>query len=305
MGTNRAGKTRTGTWAIWSIPEEKRPTSALQQWVRLAQHPENQFHVTPTPRIQAWGDGLKSRVNARAPETTTDYTDFISKYEVPVISHEIGQWCVYPNFDEIAKYKGVLQARNFEIFRDSLKAHHMLDQAHDFLIASGKLQTLLYKETSSRPFGRPDSAASNSSTSTTSRSGHCPRRGARPLLGLEGVCHARGIPPLRLRNGPAGPDGKRYWTTAETFQAEIQVAHFGPTPLKGATIQWTLADASGKVLAKGETEKKDIPLGNGRLGLSLSTPLSVVSARPVCADPRHRRYTLPQQLGSLGLSVAD
>ena len=37
----------------------------------------NQFHVTPAPRIQAWGAGLASRINARPPETTTDYLDTI------------------------------------------------------------------------------------------------------------------------------------------------------------------------------------------------------------------------------------
>ena len=40
----------------------------------------------------------------------------------PVVSHEIGQWCVYPNLEEIAKYTGVLKAKNFEIFRDTLQA---------------------------------------------------------------------------------------------------------------------------------------------------------------------------------------
>ena len=63
-----------------------------------------------------------------------------------MISHEIGQWCVYPNFDEIAKYTGYLKPKNFEIFRDTLAAHDMADQARDFLLASGKLQTLCYKE---------------------------------------------------------------------------------------------------------------------------------------------------------------
>jgi hypothetical protein len=65
---------------------------------------------------------------------------------VPVVSHEIGQWCVYPNFDEMRKYTGHLKPRNFEIFRDRLRANHMGNQARDFLYASGRLQTLCYKE---------------------------------------------------------------------------------------------------------------------------------------------------------------
>ena len=108
--------------------------------------PENQFHVTPDPRIQHWGEGLESRINAKPPETTTDYRDYIQKRSVPVISHEIGQWCVYPNFDEIPKYTGYLKPKNFEIFRDQLAANGMGGLAKQFLLASGKLQTLCYKE---------------------------------------------------------------------------------------------------------------------------------------------------------------
>ena len=46
----------------------------------------------------------------------------------------------------MTKYTGLLKARNFEIFRDPLDRSGMLHQAHDFLMASGKLQALLYKE---------------------------------------------------------------------------------------------------------------------------------------------------------------
>jgi uncharacterized protein YdaT len=50
---------------------------------------------------------------------------YIQKRAVPVISHEIGQWCVYPNFDEIPKYTGYLKPKNFEIFHDTLARHGM------------------------------------------------------------------------------------------------------------------------------------------------------------------------------------
>lgn len=92
------------------------------------------------------GAGLKSRMNALPPCTTADYRDATAGCQLPLVAHEVGQWCVYPNFKEIAKYTGVLRAGNFEIFRDSLQAHHMLDQAEAFLMASGKLQAMLYKE---------------------------------------------------------------------------------------------------------------------------------------------------------------
>lgn len=65
---------------------------------------------------------------------------------IPVVSHEIGQFAVYPNFREIEKYTGVLKARNFEIFRERLEEKGMLDQADDFFYASGKLSVQCYKE---------------------------------------------------------------------------------------------------------------------------------------------------------------
>ena len=109
---------------------------------RLVTTRENQFHVTPDPRIQWWGGGLDTRINAKPPETTTDYRHYIASRKVPVISHEIGEWCVYPNFDERKKYTGYLKPKNFEIFRDTLEAHDLGGLARQFFLASGKLQTL-------------------------------------------------------------------------------------------------------------------------------------------------------------------
>lgn len=65
---------------------------------------------------------------------------------IPVVSHEIGQFAVYPNFREIDKYTGVLKARNFEVFRERLEEKGMLDQADDFFYTSGKLSVQCYKE---------------------------------------------------------------------------------------------------------------------------------------------------------------
>src|ERR1039458_7101624 len=126
--------------------DPRRLFSSASEWPEI---PENQFHVSygnPPIRIQAWGGGLGSRINARPPETTTDYRNFIVQRSVPVITHEMGQRCVYPNFQEIPKYTGYLKPKNFEIFRDFLEEHGMGALAKPFLLASGKLQVLCYKE---------------------------------------------------------------------------------------------------------------------------------------------------------------
>ena len=63
----------------------------------------------------------------------------------PIIAHEQGQWCAFPDFKEITQYTGVYKARNFEIFRDMLRDNGMEQMAEKFLMASGHLQTLCYK----------------------------------------------------------------------------------------------------------------------------------------------------------------
>jgi beta-galactosidase/beta-glucuronidase len=103
------------------------------------------YNSTPDPRIQGWGQGLKSIINGEPPRADYDWADIIKKWQHPTVSHEIGQWCVYPDFKEIAQYDGVLKAKNFEIFHDQLKKQGLGNLAEDFLFASGKLQVLCYK----------------------------------------------------------------------------------------------------------------------------------------------------------------
>lgn len=63
----------------------------------------------------------------------------------PIVTHEVGQYGVYPDFREIEKYTGVLKARNFEIFRERLADKGMLSLADDFFRASGRLSADCYK----------------------------------------------------------------------------------------------------------------------------------------------------------------
>ena len=63
----------------------------------------------------------------------------------PIIAHEQGQWCAFPDLNETAQYTGAYKARNFEIFADLLRDNGMASQAQRFLMASGRLQVLAYK----------------------------------------------------------------------------------------------------------------------------------------------------------------
>lgn len=65
--------------------------------------------------------------------------------KIPVVSHEVGQYTFYPDFDEISKYTGVLKAENLEIFKERLDKKGMLDKWKKFCKASGHFAVECYK----------------------------------------------------------------------------------------------------------------------------------------------------------------
>jgi len=84
--------------------------------------------------------------DAEYPNFRTDYTQSVTDLPVPLITHEIGQYSVYPNLKEIDKYTGVLEPVNFKAVRKDLEEKGLIDLADDYLMASGNLAKLLYKE---------------------------------------------------------------------------------------------------------------------------------------------------------------
>ncbi|WP_212971556.1 discoidin domain-containing protein [Bacillus sp. J14TS2] len=79
-------------------------------------------------------------------ETTIEFSNAIALRQVPVISHEVGQYSVYPSIREIDKYSGNLLPVNFQAIKNDLESKNMLKYADDFTYASGKLAFELYKE---------------------------------------------------------------------------------------------------------------------------------------------------------------
>lgn len=75
-----------------------------------------------------------------------DYCESLKDISYPVICHELGQWCAYPDFDVIDKFTGYLQPGNFEIFRESARAHDVLGQNKEFVYNSGRQQVRMLKE---------------------------------------------------------------------------------------------------------------------------------------------------------------
>src|SRR6185437_5013999 len=215
-------------------------------------------------------------------ETRTDYRDYIRKRSVPVISHEIGQWCVYPNFDEISKYTGYLKPRNFEIFRDSLNANGMGDQAHQFLLASGKLQALCYKEEIESALRTPGMGGFELLDLHD-----FPGQGTAlvgvldPFWDSKGYITAEEYRRFCNSTVPLARLAKRVFTSDESLEADLEAAHFGPRPITAVT-RWKLVGANGKLIAAGDLPVKTIPVDNGISLGHIKVPLASAATPQQC-----------------------
>ncbi len=266
--------------AHYQALDPRRLWSSGAGWPQLAQ---NQFHLTPDSRLQGWGEGLKSRINAQPPATMTDYRDYIAKRHVPVISHEIGQWCVYPNFVEMKKYTGYLKPRNFEIFRDRLAASGMAKMARPFLLASGKLQALCYKEDIESALRTPGMGGFQLLDLHD-----FPGQGTALVGVLDPFWEEKGyISPSEYRRFcnvtvPLARLPKRVFTTDERLNAAIELAHFGAAPIPDAMVEWKLIAGGNTLCAEGEFHPRRVPVDNAVAVGSVSVDLQNVRAPAAC-----------------------
>jgi hypothetical protein len=231
-----------------------------------AWQPRNQYHVKAGARGLTWGN---------LPETLSDFRARIDTVPQPYVSHETGQWCVFPNFNEISKYTGVYKAKNFEIFRNVLTENDMSALAHDFLMASGKLQALCYKHEIEKTLRTPDYAGfqllalNDYSGQGTALVGILDVFfEEKPYINAEQFrrfCNAT-VPLTRME--------KFVFKNNEPFKAQVEIAHFGPHPLYQAQVEWQITDTQGLILDKGVFAPTNIPIGNcfetGNIEASLS-----------------------------------
>ena len=202
-----------------------------------------------------------------------DFGESLLEIHIPVISHEVGQWAAYPDYDVIKKFKGYLLPGNYEIFRDSMEAHGLKEKARGFARASGEFQLNCYKEEIEANLRTPglggfqlldlhDYLGQGTALVGLLDAFWEPKSYATPEA-FKDFCNTT-VPLARFP--------KRTYTNAEQLNADVELAHFGAEPMKDAIALWSIDDTKPQPLGGWEprtfTVGKNIPLGHVSFDLS-------------------------------------
>ena len=220
--------------------------------------PHDDFFVTQWTK-KGWvrGQGI---FNNRYPDFKTDYSAAIDSIPVPVITHEIGQYSVYPNLNEIKKYTCVLEPLNFKAVRNDLRRKNLLEYADDFTLASGKLSVLLYKEEIERALKTRDLSGFQLLDLHD-----FPGQGTALVGILDAFWDSKGlVTPEDFRRfcSPVVPllrFPKAVYTNDEYFEATAELSNYSPKDLEQIETEWTItltervtAHAAGQPIASGK-----------------------------------------------------
>jgi len=270
-----AGNEPRGAWVpwvskfvdYWKATDARRLYTGASVGQGWAWQPKSQYHVKAGARGLSWSNSI--------PETMSDYRSRIDSIQQPYISHETGQWCVFPNFDEIKKYTGVTRAKNFELFQEDLADNDMAGLSHNFLMSSGKLQALCYKHEIERTLRTPNYAGFQLLCLND-----YPGQGTALVGVLDAFWDEKGYinaPEFRRfcnSTVPLARIEKFVYRNNETFNAKIEVAHFGKAVLANAKTIWRIRNEKDSIIKQGQLSVKDIPIGNnfelGEVKLKLS-----------------------------------
>jgi hypothetical protein len=266
----------------WKATDTRRVYTGASVGQSWAWQPRNQYHVKAGARGLEWG---------RQPETLTDYRQRIDTISVPYVSHETGQWCVFPDFTEIPKYTGVMRARNFELFREDLQSRGMGDLEHDFLMASGKLQALCYKHEIEKTLRTPDYAGFQL-LALNDYSGQ-----GTALVGVlnvffeeKGYINAEQFRHFCAPTVLLARMKKFVFKNDENFTADIEVAHFGENVLKNQKVIWRIKDNLGAIIYEKQFLPQDITIGNCQHLEKIELPLAVIAG--VISPKQAQKFTL-------------
>ena len=207
--------------------------------------PEDDFslsHVVP-------GKGLARE--KLLPHTDWDYEDIYSAATIPTVAHEIGQWPVYPIWDELfAPFTGTMRPWNLTRHRDTAAKKNALRFQKEYHTASAQLNRLIYKE-EVESFLRTPSCAGLQLLEVQDYTGQ-----AEALVGWRDPFYAlktgfKELPAFSTVWGPVCALARfpRFtYVVGETYRATLQLRNLTEKPLvSGTAFPYELGGRKGEV----------------------------------------------------------
>ncbi len=188
-------------------------------------------------------------LNALYPSTRLTYESGINNCLIPVISHENGQFQIFPDFKEIGKYKGVLKPINLMIFKNRLEERELDDQIDDFHKASNAFAAICYKadiEMGLRTKGLGGFQILDLQD--------FPGQGTALVGILDAFMESKGgITPEEFSQFnnqivPLALFDKYCWSNNETFECTIELANYSQEDIDEGFVDWQVNDENGKIV---------------------------------------------------------
>jgi hypothetical protein len=226
--------------------------------------PNDDYFITQYTK-NGWvrGQGV---FNAEKPNFITDYRKSVEGIPVPLVTHEVGQYSVFPDLKEIEKYTGVLAPLNFKAVRYDMQQKHLLQLADSFKLASGKFAVNLYKEEIERAL-----KTDNISGIQLLDLHDFPGQGTALVGLLNAFWESKGlISPQGFREfcSPVVPllrFEKASYLNNENFNATIQVSNYGEEQLNSG-VNYEITTRSGLIVFSGSLPNQSIPFGSSNIG---------------------------------------
>lgn len=211
-----------------------------------------------------------------------DYNPSLEGCRLPVVTHELGQWCSYPDFSVTDSFKGYLRPGNYQVFRESARAAGLLEENAFLAACSAANQLRLYKE---------DVEAS---LRTAAVQGfelldlHDYLGQGTALVGLLDVF-------WREKPGVQAEAFRRFcgetvllarcssyvWKNTDTAVIPLEVCHYGRETIRNAEISWRLTDGERQYLS-GAFRCGELPAGGNTAVGQLTLALAGIDGNSSC-----------------------
>lgn len=235
--------------------------------------------------------------NIRGPEgwKGKDYCASLEGANLPVICHEMGQWCAYPDFSVTEKFTGYLRPGNYRVFKENARARGLLGLNSVFVKNSGKTQVMMYKEDMEANFRTPQIYGFE-------------MLDLHDYLG-QGTALVGVLDPFWESKGYIKPEEFKEFcgetvilarissyvcTAGEHISIPVEVCHFGKEPIEGGKMEWELRgeeDGETGLVESGVWTDLFLPLGKNIEVGRIEPDFSLITG--------NRKMTLTVRLGDV------